>query len=205
MPDETKATDSNGGLIARLGAKLRAARDQVKNLTTENATLKTQVTTLTTENTDLKTKADSDTNRKRVAELEGEIRTGKHRAKFDQLVKDAGGNPEAADDIYAWSGYKADSDTIDEAAMKTAIDGVKAKKPFAFGAAAAAQNNGNGAPAADPPKPGPAGGRGGNQPAHVPPAIDEYRALNDPAYAMANYDRIVEHNKAKVALGAGAR
>lgn len=56
-----------------------------------------------------------------VDRLKGEIRTRDHRASFNDLAKEHKVRPEALDDLWALSGYKADADEVNLDLMKEVI------------------------------------------------------------------------------------
>jgi hypothetical protein len=93
---------------------------------------------------------------KRVKELEQELRSRNHRAVFDRIAKDKGVREDGLDDLYSLSGYKADGDIVDEAAVSTVIDEQKGKRAYLFTAPA----DPNAPPPRPEAKPGPASGQG---------------------------------------------
>ena len=164
MADEaTPKTSDNSGLLARLGAKVGRQTDQIRALTAERDALKAERETLAKERNALKAAGDSATARE-VERLKGEIRLGKHRAKFDELAKAVGANPKALDDVYAASGWKADGDAIDEAGMTAAIGTAKAAKDYLFVAPTTTTTTTT-TPA---PKPAPGAGKGGTSQTGAP-------------------------------------
>src|SRR5262245_42696297 len=97
MSDETKITPggTDQGLVARLGGKVRGLRDQVRALTNERDALKGKNATLETEAIDLRKRADESLVGAELAKLKQEVRTGKHRAKFDEIALKKGLKKEA--------------------------------------------------------------------------------------------------------------
>jgi len=67
--------------------------------------------------------------KERIAELEGLIRSRTHRDAFARLAKDKI-KPDALDDAYALSGWKAESDEVDEANMGGVIVSLIESKPY---------------------------------------------------------------------------
>jgi hypothetical protein len=60
-----------------------------------------------------------------VERLKGELRDREHRAVFDRLAIERGAEPEAVESIYRLSGYRAQADAPDEAAMGALLDGLR--------------------------------------------------------------------------------
>jgi hypothetical protein len=60
-----------------------------------------------------------------VERLKGELRDRSHRATFDRLAIERGADPETVDAIYQLSGYHAQADAPDEAAMGKMLDGMR--------------------------------------------------------------------------------
>lgn len=58
----------------------------------------------------------------RVKELEGELRTLKHRRSFDRLAKERGASEDVLDDLFDLLKYKADKDDPDEDAIAKMLD-----------------------------------------------------------------------------------
>jgi hypothetical protein len=125
---------------AKVGAKMRqfaidlkTALADVAALKEKNTSLESQIATLTTENSGLKSQVSNPSaDRKRVQELLGEIKAGKHKAAFAKLAKDAGAAEDLIEDLYERSGYKAEADDPDDEALAAVLDELKEKKPSAF-------------------------------------------------------------------------
>lgn len=62
--------------------------------------------------------------------LRVQIREGSHRTKFEQLAEKAGFNPKALADAWEMSGYKAESDEVDESAIEAALTDLASRKPW---------------------------------------------------------------------------
>jgi len=192
MADEPKPTTTRGpsvGAIARLGAQRGQLRAEVKTLTGERDTLRSDNERLARENAELKTKADGSASLKRVQELEGQIRESNHRKAFDRVAKARGVADDALDLVYQTSGYKAEGDQADEAAIGALIDATKAKPGVSrlFGDAPAPDAAGG----PDTPKPALGAGQAGRP--GTPPsaifAVDDPRH-SDVKYMMANYEAV---------------
>jgi hypothetical protein len=83
---------------------------------------------------DLKTKlAESvDSVKAENKELKQQLRMGAHRDAFRRLASAAKVKQEGIDDLFALSGWKADKDEIDEAAMGKLLDELRGKKALFF-------------------------------------------------------------------------
>lgn len=204
MADETPGTPNN----SRLYVKVREYAHRIKALRVENESLKTAKTTLETAKTaaetelsSLKAKNDVPTALKRVDELTGELRIIKHRKVFDKLATDSGVKPEALEDLYQLSGYKAETDVIDEAAVKAAIDGQKTARSYLFGAAGeTVETPAPGTPPqAQQLPPGPGSNRGGSP--ITPPQKFTEAQLSDPEFCMKNYAAITAAASESIARG----
>lgn len=207
MADETP-NSSNFNLGARLGAKIRAYATKLKTVEAENADLKTRATTAETARTTaetelatLKAAKDVPTALKRVDELTAELRGIKHRAVFDKLASEAGVKPGAVDDLYRLSEYKADADTVDEAAVKSLIEAQKASRGFLFGEAdEATEQPAPGTPAPDQQLPaGPGVNRGGSI-LKGPRQFTEAQ-LSDAEFCMKNHAAIAAASADKIERG----
>lgn len=123
MPDDTSNTNANAE--AAKYRKAAAARKQ------RIAELEASLATLTKERDDaLKALTETPTaDKDRIAELEGTLRTRSHRDAFNRL---ASGKikSEALDDAFALSGWKAESDDVDEENMGAVIGSLVESKPY---------------------------------------------------------------------------
>jgi hypothetical protein len=146
------------GLVARLGAKARRLADQAAAITKDRDSLKAETERLRAELETAKKAGDSNAARKEADTLKAELRTIKHRQVFDQQAKDAKVRPEALEDLYRLSEYKAEADVPDPDAIKTLIADQAKARPFLFGDGQAAQT---GQQQAEQAKPGPGRGQGG--------------------------------------------
>jgi hypothetical protein len=127
-------------LAAKFGGKIRGLSSANKALVDENARLKEQVATQSTKIAELEKQVSNPAaDRKRVAELEGQIRTDKHRAAFRTQAIAAGMNESAVDDVFRLSEYKAELDDHDPDAFQSIIDDAKTKRPYVFGKAEASK------------------------------------------------------------------
>jgi hypothetical protein len=73
-----------------------------------------------------------------VDRLKQEIRVGKHRAAFDEAARGAGAQKDALDLLWRESGWKAEKDEVDPAALGEAVKALKGRPDVAplFGEAA---------------------------------------------------------------------
>ena len=79
---------------------------------------------------DAKLKAQPEDVRAELEALKAERRTEKHRAAFDKLAKGLGANETALDDLYKVSGYQADADDVDEAALQGLLETTLKEKAY---------------------------------------------------------------------------
>jgi hypothetical protein len=176
--------------IGRLGAQKQKFKAAWKKSQAELEQLRTEVA-------DLKKGGGPD----KIKELEGKLREVKHRAKFDELAKAAGVKPKALDDLWEKSGYKAEGDAPDEAAITAAIDKQRAERDYLFDAPAEGgqqgQEQGQGQqqqqqqqhgydPFNPAPKPGPGRGQGGQKQANPGAFQATQEQIRDPAWCFAN-------------------
>jgi hypothetical protein len=129
----TELTNEN----ASLRAEAKDRRIKARTVTAERDELKTQLGTLTTERDTWKGKAEAAPGDKdrRIAELEGTIRTRDHKEAFHRLAKAAGVREEALADLWSLSDYKADTDTVDEARINQLIGEARTGRPYLFSTA----------------------------------------------------------------------
>ena len=190
------------GLIARLGAK---ASSRAKQLKEQGVT----IAKLTADLAEANKRSDGTVTSKRIADLEGQIRAGSHRAAFDRLARKEGASDDVLDDLWTLSGVDT-SGKVDEAALATQLAAHKAHatRGRLFGGDEETETEtepsilteaivpgGTKAPAVK--KPGPAKGRGNQNGGGADPVSDEL-VLHDAAYVMKNYDRVVASARAKL-------
>ncbi len=132
MADDNARGGQDDGLIARLASQRTKFRAAVETLTEERDGLRTERNQLSKDLNDLKQNTDVSKASKRIAELEQVIRNRTHGDAFKRIAKAAGADERGLDDLYALSGWKAEKDDVDEAALKTLVDDLKAKKPLHF-------------------------------------------------------------------------
>jgi FtsZ-binding cell division protein ZapB len=154
---------------------IRALNRRIEELQGENATLKAeakdrrisgkklkaqleQVTKerdgLTTDRDGWKTKAEAKSPEltTKIQELEGIIRTGKHRSAFNEAAARnglEGASKQVLDDLWSLSGYKAEGEEPDQAKLDALIVQQKEARPHLFQKAAPAEET----PTAPPAKP----------------------------------------------------
>lgn len=195
MADAVTMSNNDSGLVARLASQRTKFRAAVDRLTAERDDLKATLAKVTTERDGLAAKADTGGASKRVEELTAELRTLKHRAKFDELALKSGADPKKLGDLWELSKLKTDTDQPDETAIGKVIAEQKTAREWAFQAPQAEQ------PPANPdtiPRPGPASGQGGKT--AVAPLLSEPQ-IADVKYQMLNFDRISADAADRVARG----
>jgi hypothetical protein len=177
--------DASHDTVARLATQRSKFRAAAKNLTTERDTLRAKVTQLEA----AVAEAGKTGGAARIAELEGQIRSQGHRAKFDALARAAGVKPNALDDLWERSGYKAEGDVPDEARMTATITKQKTDRDYLFNASTEAAEGAEGLEGPDTPpepKPGPGRGQGGTQRAAGGQFAATDAQLRDPAWCFAH-------------------
>lgn len=132
----------------QLKTQYKQLRTQHDELQGKHTKLSGDFEGLTTENGKLKESATAaPTADERVAKLTEENRTLKHRTAFEKLARGKL-RDEALDDAWSLSGYKPESDEVDEAAIGKLIDDQVARRPYLAPPAA------EGSATATAPKPG---------------------------------------------------
>jgi hypothetical protein len=182
--------------FVRIAAQRAKFKTAVKGLTAERDTLKTEVERLRAENAELKTKTDTSLSAQRVLELEAKIRDRDHKDAFTRIAESKGARTDAISDLWQLSGYKAEKDEIDEAAIGALIDEQRSKRAYLFG-------DGAGSKGAEtpPPKPGVGSGQGGKS-AGTPDLIaDDDPRWSDVKYQYMNFDKISSAAAERVARG----
>jgi len=146
-----KRIDELTGENATIRAEAKNRRLKGKTLQEEVDGLKAQVTTLTTERDNLKTVATAQPSelQAEVDSLRAKLRDRDHRDKFKELAKAQGvTDPKAQDDLWSLSGYKAETDQIDETKITAAITSSLAGRDWLKAAPAPDGANGSAAGAA---------------------------------------------------------
>ena len=186
-----------GGAIARYKAASRSERERAD-------AAERRIQELTAENSSLKTRADSSLAARRVEELTTELRSLKHRSAFERIARERGVRPDGVEDLWQLSGYKAEADEIDEAAVGLLIDDQKTKRSYLFGESQPAgsgsdtEAGGTQPPIEMPRRPAPGSGQGSKAPGAIRVSDEQ---LSDPAFVMRNYATVVEASKARLARG----
>lgn len=152
---------ADSGLVAELRAQIKrlnkesqGRKERLREQAAELAAAKKRAGDLEGELTTLKAKpaADPDVKDRRIAELEGEIRAGKHRTAFEKAARAKGAKDDAIEALWGLSQYAPEGDEPDDAKLQGLVDGLSKRYAPAFGTAA------------EPPKtpqPGHGAGRGG--------------------------------------------
>lgn len=114
----TAPPTSDPSVVARLASKRDKWKAEAGKLATAKDAAEKRARELEQKLQDLE-KGDAPA---RVKELEAQLRTLKHRATFDRLARERGAAPDVLDDLFALSGYKAEGDEPDEAAIGKLLD-----------------------------------------------------------------------------------
>jgi hypothetical protein len=187
----TLRADASHDTVARLATQRSKFRAAAKNLTTERDQLRAQVVKLEA----AVLEAGKTGGAARIAELEGQLRDQSHRGKFDELARAAGVKPNALNDLWEKSGYKAEGDLPDEAKITAAIAKQKTDRDYLFNPAGEAAEGLEGQEGPDTPpepKPGPGRGQGGTQRATGGQFAATDAQLRDPAWCFANAGKMTQ-------------
>lgn len=193
------APASDPNTIARMAIQRSKLRSAVGNLTTERDALKAEAERLRAENVELQGKADTSASAKRVQELEAKLRQIDHRKVFDRLAAAKGARPDGLEDLYALSGYRAEGDAADEAAIGALIDEQKGKRGYLFGKAEEAPAEGTPPPARKALGSGQGSDKAGAE-GTIKMAPDDPR-WSDTKWIMSNYEAVAKASADRVARG----
>lgn len=157
--------------------------------------LKTERNALRAERDDLKAKLEkAPAADKLQADLDAaraELRGGKHKAAWKEAAAKAGLRPEAVDDAFGLSGYKAEADDVDPKAIEAAISKLKESRGYLFADESAPD------PAAEkPPLSKGAGSERGKAPADPVKVRVRSADVRDPEFMKANQARMAEAARA---------
>jgi hypothetical protein len=151
----TPPADTRGELIGRLKSKLKEYATRLRSAEAERDAAITDRDAAAKRADEAATKFNADPLKGEVDRLKGEIRSGRHRAAFDEAAVASGAPKESLDLLWRESGWKADADEVDAAAIGKAVEGLKARPDIA-------RLFGDGQQQATPErKPAPAQGQGG--------------------------------------------
>jgi FtsZ-binding cell division protein ZapB len=122
---------------ASLKAEAKDRRISGKKLKSEVEKLTKECETLAGERDTYKTKAEAKPGElsAKIQELEGFIRTGKHKSEFVEAVKRGGlegASKQEIDDLWTLSGYKPEGDEPDPAKLDALIASQKESRPHLF-------------------------------------------------------------------------
>ena len=191
--------------IARLAAQRTKFRGAVAKLTGQRAEDATRIAQL---EADLAEARKAEGAVKELADLKAKVKLDGHRGKFNELARAAGAREKALDDLWDRSGYKAEGDTPDEAAIKAAIAKQQVDRDYLFEPApgdngqADAEEGAEGAPLPEleQPRPGPARGQGGTRKSVGSATQITDAQMRDPLWCHANQGKIAAAAKAAADL-----
>jgi hypothetical protein len=169
--------DERTTTIGRIGGKLRDAKKLIGDLTAaRDAAIKAR-----DEAADAAARAtreDVEPARAEVQRLRGELKERDHRAAWERIMAERGVPPDARDLVYRNSGYRAEADAPDDAAITARLDAMAAEPGVSRLLAEA-----------PPPAPPPGSGQG-----RWDGGAGKFRVttdqLRDGAWCMANADRL---------------
>jgi FtsZ-binding cell division protein ZapB len=183
--------------IARLNGELKSARQEAANYRSDRSgKLKStaeELESLRSEHAKLQKKLETLPGELQgeVDRLKGEIRTRDHKSKFSEVAKELNVRPEALDDLWSLSGYKAEKDDVDVDALKATISEAVGKRPYLL-----AEGQAQDAAPAPAPRSIPGGGQGA-KPQNPAGGFVMTKAQNaDPAFLRDNAKSIQEAAKA---------
>lgn len=138
---EDKATESLVEQIGRLNAesakrrvKAREFKNERDEIRLERDELKKQVDELARERDLYRQKLESDPEelRRDVERLRSELRDRDHKDTFQKVATKAGVRPEAIDDLWRLSGYKAETDEPNVEQMTELVESAKSARSYLF-------------------------------------------------------------------------
>ena len=142
MPDpiieKELAHDSSGPTIARLAGSRDKWRTLAEKSIPERDGLRKEVAQLKLDVIE----AVKNGGAAEIAALKATIKSNAHRGKFNELATAAGVKPKALEDLWNHSGYKAEGDAPDEAAITKAIETQRTERDYLFGDAPAGDETG---------------------------------------------------------------
>jgi hypothetical protein len=198
MPDEIVARelgrDTSSATVARLAAQRTKWRTAAATLVQERDAARAEAVTAKQAAIDAAKTGGAE----EIASLKATIKLNAHRGKFDELAKAAGVRPKALNDLWDKSGYKADADAPDEAAMTKAIEKQKTDRDYLFEPADQVEADADPAgfnDAPPEPKPGPGRGQGGNRPSTGTQFQATDAQLRNPEWCFANQGKIQQMAK----------
>lgn len=127
----TAPPDGRGELIGRLKSKLKDAMVRLKAAEERATKAEGQVEEARKAAVEAESKYSVEPLKGEVDRLKGEIRTGKHRAAFNEAATAAGAPKDALDLLWRESGWKADADEPDGAAIGKAVETLKGRADIA--------------------------------------------------------------------------
>lgn len=143
------------------GHRLRAKkfREERDTAVRERDQVKQQLAAVTTERNDFKQRLDAAPSELATENerLKGEIRTRDHRTVFNKVAAEMNIRPEALNDLWNLSGYKAETDQPDEGRIKTMIGAAVTERSYLVVEPADAGTG------TQPAKPAPQNGPGGQR------------------------------------------
>jgi hypothetical protein len=157
--------------LKRVGRDLKATRERAEQAERDRDAANTKA---------VKAQQDFDANplKARVDELNQKLRDTAHKATFARLARSKGVADDAIDLVYQHSGYRAEQDEPDEAAIGSLIDGLK-DRPGVSRLFGEPGPNGN---------PGPAKGQGGRSGEGSKFRVTAAQ-LRDPNWCLQNQER----------------
>lgn len=173
----------------RYQAAKQTSDQQVKEL----ETLRKQVETLTAERDGLTTQLTKAPNalREENEKLKGEIRLGRHKSTFETVAKELKVRPEAINDLFSLSGYKAETDEPDPESIKGIINPLLESRPHML-----AQETTSTTQQQQKLPPGPGATRGASVGTQQNGVLKVSRAdLSDPTYMRAHQQEIAAASK----------
>lgn len=123
--------DERTATLTRVAAKLRDTKKAARDLQAERDAAAAERDAARAAAEKAAKESDAGPARAELDRLKGELRTRDHRAVFDRLARERGCPDDALDFVFTSSGYKAETDAPDEAAIGAHLDGAREKPGLA--------------------------------------------------------------------------
>lgn len=179
MADDPKPDTGSFDRAAKLGGA-------ISRLKGDRANLKTQLDAANARIAELEKRPSADDVAAKLAEAQDKLRETNHKAAWKEAAAKAKLRPEAVDDAWGLSGYKAESDDVDPKAIEAALGKLKESKGYLFAEGEAKAEE-------PPPKLDKgAGSERGKAPADPVKVRVTLAQRNDPQWMRENQSRLAE-------------
>lgn len=186
-----KQISTLSGESANHRRKARTYRDERDKLAKELEQLRTEHASVATERDSLKQKLTAAPSelQAQLEKLQGEVRTRNHKEAFAAVATELKVRPDALEDLWSLSGYKAETDTVDVEQIKGLVSTAVTARPYLIQSATETV-----ATAPPAPKAGPGASRG--IPDKSPAGYQVSKSqLSDPAWYHQNQSAVAEASR----------